>query len=267
MISPLSQSLLGPTGAPVSQRASLNTLLDRFGGIYIADTTARSTTNVAMSATIGLVAGLITSATHGLVVNQAFQFTNLYGSAISVTSIVAGLVLTGAAHGMQRGQSFTFTALTNAAGGAAAATTYYVATVPGTTTLTYALVRDGSPTTGHSADSGTFRGNALIADKTLAIGKTFYAKTVPSGTTLTFSETPGGTAIVAPDVVSGNIAAIGWAGFIATEIAVASLVTCAGLAGTTTSVTIPASNQGLRFPGGATAVTLASGKGILIHQQ
>lgn len=74
---------------------------------------------------------------------------------LAVTSVVAGVVTTASAHGLSVNQPFQFATVVGGSGGITALTTYYVKTVPTTTTFTYSATVGGAALAGHAATSGT----------------------------------------------------------------------------------------------------------------
>ncbi len=74
---------------------------------------------------------------------------------VPATSVVAGLVTTSSAHNLSLNQPFSFLTVVGGSGGITALTTYYVKTIPTSTTFTYSATAGGSGLSGHAATSGT----------------------------------------------------------------------------------------------------------------
>lgn len=73
----------------------------------------------------------------------------------TVSSVVAGVVTTASVHGLSLNQPFQFLTVVGGSGGITALTTYYVKTIPTTTTFTYSATAGGAALSGHAATSGT----------------------------------------------------------------------------------------------------------------
>ena len=74
---------------------------------------------------------------------------------LAVSSVVAGVVTTSTVHGLSLNQPFKFLTVVSGSGGIAVATTYYVKTIPTSTTFTYSATAGGVALNGHAATSGT----------------------------------------------------------------------------------------------------------------
>ena len=135
-----------------------------------------------------------TSSAHNLSIGDPIQFiaNPIVTTAASCTT---STLTVGSTVGVQPGMTVTFSA--GGFGGVSSSTTYYVLTVPSTTTMTISSSYNGS-TLALTAGSGTMTVTIGAAIGGVVSGTEYYVLTVPSATTFTFTTTQAGTGTQTP---------------------------------------------------------------------